>query len=46
MPSISQMNVELFAPRSSLLARPSGPGGYMVLSMVLTACWVPAGSPA
>ena len=46
IPSISQMNDELFAPRSSLLARPSGPGRYIVLRMLLTAFWVPAGSPA
>src|SRR6266550_3116137 len=37
MPSISQTNAELFAPRSSLSGRPLGPGLYIVLRMLLTA---------
>ena len=46
MPSISQTKAELFAPRSSLSGSPLGPGRYIVLRMLLTACWVPAGSCA
>jgi hypothetical protein len=45
-PSIAHMNWELSAPRSSLLGSPVGPGMNRLLRMSLTACWVPAGSPA